>query len=90
MRMRTFKIVCFGAVLLVLLIEIIDARAVTGLDYKNPICFQINWLGSVLQRSFDVPSHSNLKPAIHLLKNQACIYSNLIGYTKNLLDDQIL
>jgi hypothetical protein len=49
MKIRTFKIVCFGAVT-----EIIDARAVTVLDYKNPICFQINWLDSVLQRSFDL------------------------------------
>jgi hypothetical protein len=58
MKIRTFKIVCFGAVVEIIdartVTEIIDARAVTVLDYKNPICFQINWLGSVLQRSFDL------------------------------------
>jgi hypothetical protein len=58
MKMRTFKIVCFGAVTEIIdaraVTEIIDARAVTVLDYKNPICFQINWLGSVLLRSFDL------------------------------------
>jgi hypothetical protein len=58
MKIRTFKIVCFGAVGEIIdaraVTEIIDARAVTVLDYKNPICFQINWLGSVLQRSFDL------------------------------------
>jgi hypothetical protein len=58
MKIRTFKIVCFGAVVEIIdaraVTEIIDARAVTVLDYKNPICFQINWLDSVLQRSFDL------------------------------------